>query len=149
MSVDRLQSTERGRSSYHPLHCFEGRPPVKFALHSVKPSLFTSDSGYCCRRQVCRSLEEMLVPQEGPRLTKLLEESHRRAGREGDFLFMVSLVVMALVSYIVACFSFGVGYRSCRLVSCTLEERTRLLFGKRSEQLISLLLLMPSPMLLV
>ncbi len=88
---------------------------------------------YCCKRHVCRSLEEMLAPQEGPRLTKLLEESHPKAGGGGNFIFMVSLVVMTLVSYIVACFSFGAGCRSCRLVSCTLEERLPLLFGKRSE----------------
>jgi hypothetical protein len=54
---------------------------------------------YCCKRHVCRSLEEMLAPQEGPRLTKLLEESHPKAGGGGNFIFMVSLVVMTLVSY--------------------------------------------------
>ena len=107
---------------------------MKFALHSVKPSLFTLDSGcIVVSVRLARSLEEMSVPQEGPRLTKLLEESHRRAGREGDFLFMVSLVVMTLVSYIVACFSFGAGCRSCRLVSSTPGERLPLLFGKRTE----------------
>lgn len=57
-----------------------------------------------CKRQVCRSLDEMLVPQERPRLTKLLEESHPKAGGGGNFIFMVSLVVITVVSYIVVCF---------------------------------------------
>jgi len=146
---------KRERQSYHPLRCFGGRPRGSMLCISSRDSsreTIAYHAGlriYRCKRQVCRSLEEILIPQGGLRPTILFEESHRRAGREGDILFMVSLVVMTLVSYIVACFSFGAGCRSCRLVSCTLEERTRLLFGKRSEQLISLLLLMPSPMLLV
>jgi hypothetical protein len=44
---------------------------------------------YCCKRQVCRSLEEMLVPQEGPRPTKLFGESHPKVGGGGSFNFMV------------------------------------------------------------
>jgi hypothetical protein len=71
----------------------------------VKPPPFTPDSGFIVVRvRFARSLEEMLIPQEELRLTKLLEESHPRAGRGGDFVSMVSLVVMTVVSYVVACF---------------------------------------------
>ena len=80
---------------------------------AVKASRFTPDRGsIVVSVRLARSLEEILIPQEGLRLTKLFEESHRRAGREGDFLFMVSLVVMTLVSYIVACFSFGASLKT-------------------------------------
>ena len=72
---------------------------------AVKPSLFTPDSGFIIVIvRLAGSLEEMLFPQEGLRLTKLFEESYPRAGRGRDFVFMVSLVVMTVVSYIVACF---------------------------------------------
>ena len=72
---------------------------------AVKPPPFTPDSGFIVVSvRLARSLEEMLIPQEGLRLTKLLEESHPRAGRGGDIVFMVSLVVMTFVSCIVVCF---------------------------------------------
>jgi len=72
---------------------------------AVKPPPFTPDSGFIVVNvRLARSLEEMLIPQEGLRLTKLLEESHPRAGRGGDIAFMVSLIVMTFVSCIVACF---------------------------------------------
>ena len=59
---------------------------------------FHEDSGFIVVSvRLARSLEEILIPQEGLRLTKLLEESHPRAGRGGDIVFMVSLVVMTFV----------------------------------------------------
>ena len=72
---------------------------------AVKPPPFTPDSGFIVVSvRLARRLEEMLVPQEGLRRTKLLGDSHPRAGRGGDIVFMVSLVVMTFVSCIVACF---------------------------------------------
>jgi hypothetical protein len=74
-------------------------------IQAAKPSLFTPDSGFIVVRvRLAICLEEMLIPQEGLRLTKLFEESHPRAGRGGHFVFMVSLVVMTVVSCIVVRF---------------------------------------------
>jgi len=101
---------KRERQSYHPLRCFGGRPRGSMLCISSRDSsreTIAYHAGlriYRCKRQVCRSLEEILIPQGGLRPTILFEESHRRAGREGDILFMFLLVVITVVSYIVVCF---------------------------------------------